>query len=270
MTTLSFNSVSSSSSETPPSIIFIHAHPDDEAIFTGGTIARLADAGWRVVVVVATSGELGRPAQMTPGTPLRGQREQEAIAACRLLGVHRVEFLGYGDSGMPGDPANHAPGSFFSADTNEAAERVARIIDSEHTKAVVVYDAGGIYGHPDHIQVHRVGIRAAQLTNIKTVYQATIDREYLHFVETHIVDFAREAVPSHLASSVGVPSVMVTTVIDVRNKIDVKRASIAAHTSQIPATSLTMTMANSSFSEVYGYEWYVREGPAGPLDDLVR
>lgn len=260
--------VDNSGSASQQSIVFVHAHPDDEAIFTGGTIARLTEIGWRVVVVIATSGELGRPTAHEPGDHLHDCRERETVAACSLLGVHHVEFLGYRDSGMPGDPANHAPGSFSATDIDMAADRLAGIIDSERAAAVVVYDPSGIYGHPDHIQVHRVGVRAARITNVATVYQATIDREYLHFVETHIVGHARASIPNQLVADVGLPSVMVTTVVDVRNKIELKRASIAAHASQIPETSATMTMPDTTFREVYGYEWYVRDGPTGPIEDL--
>lgn len=255
-------------SSTQPSIVFVHAHPDDEAIFTGGTIARLTTIGWRVVVVFATSGELGRPAAHGSGIHLPSHREDETMKACALLGVHQVEFLGYHDSGMPGDPANHAPGSFFATDVDAAAGRLAQIIDRERAAAVVSYDSVGIYGHPDHIQVHRVGARAAQLTGVDTVYQATIDREYLHFVETHLVGHARDAVPAQLGTEVGVPSVMVTTVVDIRAAIDVKRAAIAAHASQVPETSTAITMSRATFTEVYGYEWFVREGPAGPIEEL--
>lgn len=246
-------------------IVFVHAHPDDEAIFTGGTIAALADAGHRVVVVVATSGELGRP-KGGATERLPAHREVETRAACKLLGAARVVFLGYRDSGMPGDPANHAPDAFFATDTAEAADRLAAVLDEERATAVVVYDAGGIYGHPDHVQVHRVGVRAAEQAGIGTVYQATLDREYLHFVDTHLVDHARDTLPAHL--TIGVPSVMVTTMVDVRGHLDAKRAAIAAHASQVPETSLAMTMPDASFAEVYGFEWYVRDGPPGPIDDL--
>lgn len=249
-------------------IVFLHAHPDDEAIFTGGTMARLSSAGHRLVVVVATSGELGRSISADSDRHLSAHRMDETQAACEALGVDRVEFLGYHDSGMPGDPANHDPGSFFSTDTDQAARHLLATIDEESPDAVVVYDAGGIYGHPDHIQVHRVGVRAARMAGVQTLYQATIDREYLHFVETHVVDQAHRAVPGHLAAGVGVPSVMVTKAVDVRCVLDTKRAAIAAHASQVSGSSMMMTMPAASFERVYGYEWYIREGPAGPIDEL--
>jgi LmbE family N-acetylglucosaminyl deacetylase len=247
-------------------VVFLHAHPDDEAIFTGGTIAALVTRGVRVVVVLATAGELGEARGDLVAAALPDRRTIETGAAAALLGVARVEFLGYRDSGLPGDPANDAPGSFFAADTEEAAARVAAVLTEEDATAIVVYDAGGIYGHPDHVQVHRVGVRAAALAGLDTIYQATVDREYLHFVETHLVDHAGDAVPGR--PTIGVPSVLVTTMVDVRDHLDTKRRAIAAHASQVPETSTAMTMPHATFADVYGYEWYVRTGPPGVIDRL--
>jgi LmbE family N-acetylglucosaminyl deacetylase len=249
-----------------PSIVFLHAHPDDEAIFTGGTMARLAADGARVVLIVATAGELGATRGEVGATKLPEQRRTETKAAADELGIARVAFLGYLDSGLPGDPANDAPGSFFAADTEAVALEVAAILADEDATAIVVYDAGGIYGHPDHVQVHRVGVRAAAMAGVHTVYQATVDREYLHFVETHLVDHAGDAVPGPL--SIGVPSVLVTTMVDVRTCLAAKRRAIAAHASQVPETSSAMTMPSATFADVYGYEWYVRTGPPGIIDLL--
>jgi LmbE family N-acetylglucosaminyl deacetylase len=249
------------------SIVFLHAHPDDEAIFTGGTMARLAARDVTVVLVIATDGELGAVSgELEPGS-LPDRRRAETEAAAAALGVAHVSFLGFRDSGLPGDPANDAPGSFFSSDTDDAAGMVADILRLHDAEAIVVYDAGGIYGHPDHVQVHRVGVRAAALANVATIYQATVDREYLHFVETHLVDHAGDAVPGR--PTIGVPSVLVTTMIDVRDALDAKRAAIAAHASQVPETSTAMTMPHATFADVYGFEWYVRTGPPGLIDELA-
>jgi LmbE family N-acetylglucosaminyl deacetylase len=247
-------------------VVFFHAHPDDEAIFTGGTMALLRERGVRVVLVVATAGELGRrPPDIDPSIDLAALRREETLAAAAHLGIGRVEFLDYRDSGLPGDPANDAKGSFFSADREEAASTLARILDEEGASAIVVYDAGGVYGHPDHVQVHVVGVRAARIAGVPTVYQTTVDHEYLHFVETHLVDHAGTAAGP---ITIGVPSVYVTTMVDVSKVLDRKRAAIAAHASQVPEESFAMTMPHGSFAEVYGYEWYVRDGPHGPIDQL--
>ena len=152
-------------------VVFFHAHPDDEAIFTGGTIARLAAAGHRVVLIVATRGEQGaRTSSAGADEDLARQREEETRRAADLLGLARVEFLDYHDSGMLGDPANSAPGAFWGADVHEAARSVADLLGGERARALITYDQVGIYGHPDHVQVHRVGHLAAQLAGADRVY----------------------------------------------------------------------------------------------------
>jgi LmbE family N-acetylglucosaminyl deacetylase len=237
--------------------VFFHAHPDDESIFTGGTIRRLADRGDRAVVVLAT------------GT---AERRAEAERACAALGVSALRWLDYHDSGLHGE----APGdTFVNAPIEEAAHRLAGILAEEHADALVVYDPGGIYGHPDHIAVHRVGRIAAQLAGTTTVYECTVDREYLHFVETHLVGHAVESllgveVGATNAAPLGVPTVLVDLTIDVRAQRDAKRAAMAAHASQISVDSETLTMTDDTFNGVYGFEWYMRtSGPRGPLEEFA-
>jgi LmbE family N-acetylglucosaminyl deacetylase len=242
-------------------IVFLHAHPDDEAIFTGGTMVRLAEAGWRVVLVVATGGEHGLE-RCPPGATLAAVRAAETAEAARLLGASRVAFLDYEDSGLPGSTANDAPGAFARADLDEAAGRCARVCAEEAATALVTYDAGGIYPHPDHLQVHRVGARAAQLAEVATVYEATVDHEYLHFVDTHLVEGASRSLAEH--ARVGLPTAEITTVVDVRGRLDVKRAAMAAHASQISPDQLGLPA--DQFAATYGFEWYVRRGPRGPIE----
>jgi LmbE family N-acetylglucosaminyl deacetylase len=257
-------------------VVFVHAHPDDEAIFTGGTMRRLASAGHRVVLVVATGGELGLAPEgvkiVARGgglAALVAQRTAETEAAAALLGVARVAWLGYHDSGMAGDPANDAPGSFWSADLADAADQLAAVLREEEPAALVAYDADGIYGHPDHVQVHRVAHRAASAAGVATVYDATVDREYLHFVEVHLVEEAILAGDLGLVRShIGVASVEIGAAVDVRDVLEVKRAAMAAHASQIPESTSALQLPAHHFAEVYGWEWYVRSGPRGPIDAL--
>jgi len=250
-----------------PSVVFVHAHPDDEAIFTGGTIARLAGLGHRVTVVFLTNGDVD------PTGELAAVRVAEARAACELLGVARVEFLGQGDSGL--DAALALPGSSWWADRATLAERLAAVLVEEAAAATVVYDSGGIYGHPDHLVVHRVGHAAAMLAGTPCVYEATVDREYLHFVETHLVGHAVQSllgmeIAATNAAPLGVPTVEVSVTVDVREVASQKRAAMAAHASQIGPDSEALTMATDTFDGVYGYEWFIRaHGAAGPLDPLA-
>src|SRR3974390_196863 len=112
-------------------VTFFHAHPDDEAIATGGTMAALAAQGHRVVLVTATGGELGEVPEglLDPGETLAERRARELAAACEALGVQRLVFLGYHDSGMDGDPANDDPACFWRADVDEAARRLAAVLE---------------------------------------------------------------------------------------------------------------------------------------------
>src|SRR5437763_2761591 len=168
------------------SVVFFHAHPDDEAIFTGGTMALLAHAGWRVVLVLATAGEQGVTSTLVgPDVPLAVRRMGETARAAEELGARRVEFLGYHDSGL--GRAEAGPGAFAAAPLDEAAARLAAILAEERPAALVGYAARGIYRPGDHGQVHRGGAAAAAAAAVPTVYESTVDREYLHFVETHLV-----------------------------------------------------------------------------------
>jgi LmbE family N-acetylglucosaminyl deacetylase len=250
------------------SVVFLHAHPDDEAIFTGGTMARLAGAGWRTVVVIATGGEEGAvPTGLHPELPLGELRRRETLRAAEILGVDRVEFLGYRDSGLLAGSEGDA---FSSAPSDEVATRIAGVLRAESAVALVTYDEDGIYGHPDHVMVYAAGMKAAEIAGVSTVYQATVDREYLHFVETHLVEHAKRATGELglAAAHLGVSSVEVTTTVDVRAVLAVKRAAMAAHASQIPETADVMHLPTEAFTAVYGYEWYVRAGPPGPIDQL--
>jgi LmbE family N-acetylglucosaminyl deacetylase len=120
------------------------------------------------------------------------------------------------------------------------------------------------------VQVHRAGCLAAASAGIPTIYEATVDREYLHFVETHLVEEAILAGDLGLVRShIGVPSVMVTTTVDVRGVLERKRAAMAAHASQIPETTSALQLGLEQFSAVYGWEWFVRRGPVGPIDHVV-
>ncbi|MGH9016481.1 MAG: PIG-L family deacetylase [Acidimicrobiales bacterium] len=252
--------------------VFFHAHPDDEAISTGGTMALLAAAGHRVVLVTATRGELGEvpDGYLRPGEALAERREVELDAACAELGVARHEYLGYGDSGMAGEDTNDRPGSFWSADVEEAAERLAGILRAEGADILTAYDENGGYGHPDHIQVHRVGLRAGVLGAVPRVFMATINRDHLLALrETDegaaFMDRPEQAPP---VDALGVAGDRITTAVDVHAFLDCKRRAMAAHGSQISETSFFLSMPPEAFAAVWGTEWFMRVGaePGGPVE----
>src|SRR6478609_790246 len=245
--------------------VFFHAHPDDEAIATGGTMARLATEGHRVVLVCATRGELGEVAEdfLDPGESLTDRRVAEVHAAAEVLGAQRVAFLGYRDSGMDGEPTTEDPRCFAMADLDEAAARLATILREEDAEVLTVYDERGGYGHPDHIQVHRVGIRAAELAGTARVYESTMNRDYLVELMKARADEMGEIpdAPDPEEMDLGMPAALITTTVDVSDYVDRKREAMVAHASQIPADSFFLLLPPEAFRAAFGQEWFIRRGP---------
>ncbi|MGZ4690441.1 MAG: PIG-L family deacetylase [Acidimicrobiia bacterium] len=248
----------------PRTLVAFHAHPDDEAIATGGSMARAAADGHRVVLVLATGGELGEvaPGVLDEGEELAARRALEVARAGEILGVARIAFLGYGDSGMAGEPTNTAPGAFAATPIEEAAARLAAILREEDADVLTIYDENGNYGHPDHIQVHRVGARAGELAGTPRVYEATLNRD-------HVVELMRrrleemseiEDAPNPDDFTMGMPASAITTTVDVGAFVGQKRAAMQAHASQIPDDSFFLQLPPDAFREAFGYEWFIRRG----------
>ncbi len=260
-------------------IVSLHAHPDDESIHTGGTLARAAAQGDRVVLVFATKGECGEYPDgiLADGEELADRRVTEVAASAAALGVHRVEFLGYRDSGMDGEPTNDHPGCFWRADVDEAASRMAAILVEEAADVCTIYDDHGGYGHPDHIQVHRVGVRATELAGTPHVLEATLNRDHIRRLmaqaeaEGATPDPDAPAPPADdFDDGFGSSEEEITTVVDVTAWVDRKRASMAAHGSQISADSFFLSMPEDRFATAFGTEWFIRRGPAAAgVDDWL-
>jgi LmbE family N-acetylglucosaminyl deacetylase len=249
-------------------LVTFHAHPDDESIATAGTMARAKSEGHRVVLVVATRGELGEysPDALAPGETLTERRVAEQQAAADVIGVDRLEFLGYRDSGMEGEPTNDDEGAFARADIGEAASRLADILRDERADVLTVYDDHGGYGHPDHVQVHRVGVRAAELAGTRRVYESTANREFLQNLLATRADEVPDAPDAPDAAAMddfGSPASIITTTVDVRDYVELKRAAMAAHASQIPADSFFLTLPPEAFRDAFGSEWYIRRDAPG-------
>jgi LmbE family N-acetylglucosaminyl deacetylase len=251
----------------PYTLVTFHAHPDDEAIATGGVMAKAKADGHRVVLVVATKGELGEvdPDFLAAGETLTERRVVETESAAKVLGVDRVAFLGYHDSGMMGEDTNDAPGSFWSSDLDEAAARLAAILDEEHADVLTIYDERGNYGHPDHIQVHRVGHRAAQLAGTAQVYEATMNRDYIIRLMKDRADEMPDLpdsvdTPDPDDLDLGMPEEVITTAVDVEEYADLKRAAMAAHASQIADQSFFLQLPPDAFRAAFGTEWFIRRG----------
>jgi LmbE family N-acetylglucosaminyl deacetylase len=246
-------------------MVSFHAHPDDECIVSGGVMRKAADEGHRVVLVVATRGEYGEVEDgfLDDGEPLWRRRVAETLVSADILGAQRTEFLGYVDSGMMGEPTNDLPGSFWTADVEEAAGRLAAILREENADVLTVYDDNGGYGHPDHIQVHRVGVRAAELAGTPRVYQQTMNRDYVNRGLRTFIEQAKAAgqdVPDVEEFTMGKPEAEMTAAVDVSAYVEVKRAAMRAHASQIGEQSQFLTMPDDVFRFMFGTEWAIRDG----------
>ena len=248
-----------------PTMVCFHAHPDDEAIATGGVMAKAAADGHRVVLVVATRGEHGEivPDVLDEGEALWERRVQETHRSAEILGVQRVEFLGYVDSGMMGTPENDLAESFWQADLDDAAKRLAAILEEEQAEILTVYDDHGNYGHPDHIQVHRVGVRAAELAGVPLVYEATMNRDDLRRLMEMATDFgvpADEAPQQEEFDDFGTPEALITHRVDVRDHLGSKREALRAHRSQVAESSFFLAMPDAAFEATFGTEWFIQRG----------
>lgn len=235
-----------------PTLVAFHAHPDDESISTGGTLARAAAAGNRVVVVTATDGSRsGVPRGfLRDGQNLADVRRHELRIAAGILGVARVEMLGYRDSGMMGAPENSDAGCFWQAKISEAARRLAQILEGEEADVLTVYDHHGFYGHPDHIQVHRVGHVAAQMAATPRVFEVTISREH-----------RSRLMPPTKPILLGTPDAGITTAVDVSKWLGVKKEAMVAHASQVDTESWYLNLSPAMFAAVFGTEWFIRTRP---------
>jgi LmbE family N-acetylglucosaminyl deacetylase len=255
-------------------LVFFHAHPDDESIASGGTMMRAVEEGHRVVLVLATKGEHGEVADgfLDDGETLAERRVKETQLSAEVLGAHVVEFLGYVDSGMMGTPENEGDRSFWGADVEEAAGRLAEILRRESADVLTVYDELGNYGHPDHIQVHRVGHLAAQLAGVSRVFEGTINRDHLRrgFAEmAEQGEIGEDAPKPEEIETLGMPEAVITHAVDVRPYIERKRASMRAHASQIGETSFFLAMPDEAFVEAFGTEWYILAGHPTPVTEFA-
>ena len=210
-------------------VLAFHAHPDDEALLTGGTLAKAAAAGHRVILVTATDGGLGLTSSAYPRERLGEIRLAELRASAAALGAARVEWLGYADSGLSARGTDSGVGAgsrgvrFVDATVDEAASRLAAILEEESVDVLLSYDRNGGYGHPDHAMVHRVGAAAAVLAGTPRVLEARVSPRVAAVMKPRGLTLA--------------PLGPVTHVIDVRDYLGAKRAAMRAHRSQLASDS---------------------------------
>jgi LmbE family N-acetylglucosaminyl deacetylase len=258
----------------------VHAHPDDEALGTGGVLARYADEGVRTILVTCTNGELGDGlGGSKPGEPghdekdVVARRHQELLASCKILGISHLEMLGYRDSGMDGWPQNTADGAFWTVPVPQAAARLGALLERYQPQVVVTYDEHGLYGHPDHIQAHRVTMAAVEATDIPDkLYYTAVPRSALAGLAATLRAHGVE--PPEVVEEdpdFGTPDELVTTYVDCTAFAGRKYDSLAAHASQ-QDNVFFLKMGRQVFEQVMPSEAFVRvrdsTGQPVPEDDL--
>ncbi|MET8254283.1 PIG-L family deacetylase [Micromonospora sp. NPDC005197] len=263
-------------------LMAVHAHPDDEATSTGGVLARYAAEGVTTVLVTCTDGRCGDgPGGAKPGEPghdpaaVVAMRQAELEDSCATLKVTHLETLGYADSGMMGWSTNDQPGSFWTTPVAEAADRLAGLIRRYQPDVIVTYDENGFYGHPDHIQAHRITMAAVAQTDIPAkVYWTTVPRtafaEFGRIMKELGVEWA-EPDPSSDQPELGLPDDEITTWVDTRSYGAQKFEALAAHASQTE-NIFFLQLGPERFTELMGRETFVRvrdtTGAPVPEDDL--
>ena len=259
-------------------IVCFHAHPDDEVLLMGGTIARLAAEGHRVIVVTATIGERGLAAtEVTTDRTLAEVRIDELKRSAALLGCAGVIVLGYTDSGA--NPKVGDPNAFAVVPVEESARRLCRLLQDEHADVLTIYDPVGGYGHADHVQIHRVGQRAADLAGTPLVLQVTVDRVALQRALRLVRWFAPKTPEFRPARFAELYSHRrdITHKVNVRSFLPQKRAAMLAHASQATSDDSVRSMSwfvrlpGPLFRAAFGYEWFIENDrpPRKPLLDDV-
>ncbi len=255
------------------SLLLVHAHPDDETIGTGATMAKYAAAGAKVTLVTCTLGEEGEIlvpalAQLAAGQAdqLGGWRIHELDKACDALGVVDHRFLGgaghFRDSGMMDTEANKNPRCFWQADVEVGAALLVDIIREVRPQVVVTYDEFGAYGHPDHIQAHRVAARAVELTRdiVKKFYYTAVPRSFIEAsikaMKEHGQSFF-EGVESADDIPFAKPDDVITTEVDARDYLDAKTEAMRAHRSQIEVDGPFFALSNNLGQKSFGIEHYI-------------
>jgi N-acetyl-1-D-myo-inositol-2-amino-2-deoxy-alpha-D-glucopyranoside deacetylase len=264
-------------------LMAVHAHPDDEAIGTGGILAKYAAEGIRTILVYGTRGEAGEILNPefvppSPGLSIKEIRALELEKALEVLRVESVHFLGYRDSGVAGSPENLHPQAFVRADLKEAAGRLAEIIRRTRPHVIVTYNEKGFYGHPDHIMCNRVTLHA---------FQAAADPEFensqgldpwrpakLYYTATPIARLRtlfkwaleRDEEQEYKPEDLGTPDEKISTIIDVREYLPQKLKALYGHQSQIGPDSFFRRLPEERREEVFGYEYFECVNGCTPLE----
>ncbi|MFD9739932.1 N-acetyl-1-D-myo-inositol-2-amino-2-deoxy-alpha-D-glucopyranoside deacetylase [Umezawaea sp. NPDC059074] len=273
---------------SPPRLLLVHAHPDDESLWTGGTIARYAATGAHVTVVTCTLGEEGeiipaglRELAADAADQLGGYRVAELRSACAALGVTDHRFLGgigrWRDSGMVGVPSNDHPRAFVKGSIEEQAATLADILRQVKPHVVVTYDAFGGYGHPDHIRAHEITMAAtAAVPDVDRVFYAVTSRDATDRGAAALA--ALPDLPFRLPEPDELPvtdDAIITTTVDITDHLSAKLRALRAHSTQVSvwqdgAGGASYALSNGIAQPVVRGEFYVlaKGSGAGAETDL--
>jgi LmbE family N-acetylglucosaminyl deacetylase len=268
-------------------LLCVHAHPDDESTSTGGILARYGAEGVRTIVVTCTNGENGdAPGGVKPGEPghdplaVAALRRAELEESCRILGVDELELLGFRDSGMAGWEQNGAPDAFAALPVEAGAARLVPLLERYRPDVVVTYDADGFYGHPDHVQAHRVTVAALERAGFACrlffpVIPASASRQFEEEAEgaTEAGEQAVDRAWFERFRSMSFPDEELAARVDCRPWAKIARAALAAHDSQAHNNEWALTLDDDRFTESFGWQSFASTGAglsglALPLDDV--
>ena len=269
-------------------ILLVHAHPDDETINNGATMALYADRGAQVTLVTCTRGEEGEV--LVPGLShlastdqdlLGLHRETELAAAMKALGISDFRFLGaptskFRDSGMMGTEPNNRPDVFWQADLDKAALILVEVIEEVKPHILITYDEIGGYGHPDHIQAHRVAMRASELATwqIQKIYWNTIPKSVIAQGMEKMKEIGSDFFGAESIDDVpfAKDDEFVTTLIDGSDYVDSKMAAMKAHETQIALDGPFFALSNNLGMQIWGDEYYtlVKGTKSAPFDSNGR
>jgi len=265
-------------------ILLVHAHPDDETINNGATMALYAARGAHVTLVTCTRGEEGEVLvpdlshlASTHSDSLGAHREVELANAMRALGIADHRFLGsFRDSGMMGSETNNRTDVFWQADLDSAAKLLVAIIEEAQPHILITYDEIGGYGHPDHIKAHLVAMRASELS------QWQIQKIYWNTIPKSVIAAGMEAMKEVGSDFFGTDDIneipfakddsFVTTLIDANEFVDAKMEAMKAHSTQIALDGPFFALSNNLGLQIWGHEYYtlVRGEKAQPFDNSGR
>jgi LmbE family N-acetylglucosaminyl deacetylase len=251
-------------------MVCVHAHPDDEALFTAGITLLYGDRGYRVVLVTCTNGQLGLDDHGRPGSDprhdvevTRATRAAELQRAAVVAGFSRVVTLGYDDSGMTGWAQNDSPDAFMNADVGCVARTLAAVMDEEDASVVVTYDENGFYGHPDHVMANVVTRAALDLAlSPQRLYYPVVPKGVLEEFVTGATAKGVYLPAWILNAEYSVYGDTVSTTMDVRAFAQRKHQAIATHASQVDNADL-VTMDEELFTLLFGIEYYQRAWSRG-------